>query len=195
LASRGLKPLVLNVSETPIHGLYGTVLLRVGNPYASVVYGAMSARSINPYGAVLSALNRLTWLPKFGPPFAVVSSDFSVEKVEVERPWLLLTAWRLGLDGVVTSVEGAKSVVEHRMYMRNPLAKVSVVVPRPHRLVTVFATMKNAEGLAAEVLKELGLLYARVTFGDYGGRLYVIDVDPVPPVETWEEAVAVAELV
>jgi hypothetical protein len=61
--------------------------------------------------------------------------------------------------------------------------------------VTVFATVKNAEGLAAEVLKELGLLYARVTFGDYGGRLYVIDVDPMPPVETREEAAAVAELV
>jgi len=186
---------VLNVSETPVYGLNGTVLLRVGNPYAAAVYGAMSTQSINPYGAVLSALNRLTWLPKFGPPFAVVSSDFSVEKVEVERPWLLMTAWRLGLDGVVTSVEGAKSVVEHRMYMRNPLAKVSVVVPRPRRLVTVFATVKNAEGLAAEVLRELGLLYARVTFGDYGGRLYVIDVDPVPPVETREEAAAVAELV
>ncbi len=165
------------------------------NPYAAAVYGALAPRSINPPNAVLAALNRLVWLPKFGPPFAVVSSDFSVEKVELERPWLLMTAWRVGLDGSVTSVEGAKSVVEHRMYMRNPLAKVSVVVPKPHRLVPVFVTAKDATGVAAEVLQELGLLYAKIVLGDYGGRLYVLDVDPVPPVETKQEAYAVAELV
>jgi hypothetical protein len=186
---------ILNVSETPVHRLPGVAYLRVRNPYAAAVYGALAPRSINPPDAVLAALNRLAWLPKFGPPFAVVSSDFSVEKVELERPWLLLTAWRVGLDGSVTSVEGAKSVVEHRMYMRNPLAKVSVVVPKPHRLVPVFATAKNASGLVAEVLRSLGLLYARVTLGDYGGRFYVLDVDPVPAIETREEAAAVAELV
>ncbi len=164
------------------------------NPYAAAVYGALAPRSINPPDAVLAALNRLVWLPKFGPPFAVVSSDFSVEKVELERPWLLMTAWRVGLDGSVTSMEGAKSVVEHRIYMRNPLAKVSVIVPKPHRLVPVFATAKDATGVAAEVLRSLGLLYARVTLGDYGGTLYVLDVDPVPPIETREEAAAVAEL-
>lgn len=164
------------------------------NPYAAVL-GALAPRSINPPNAVLAALNRLVWLPKFGPPFTVVSSDFSVEKVEVEKPWLLMTAWRLGLDGPVTSVEGAKSVVEHRLYMRNPLAKMSVVVPRPRRLASVFATVKTATGLVAEVLQELGLLYAEVTLGDYGGRLYVLDVDPVPPVETREEATALAELI
>jgi len=31
--------------------------------------------------------------------------------------------------------------------------------------------------------------------GDYGGRFYVLDVDPVPAIETREEATAVAELV
>jgi hypothetical protein len=195
LASRGLKAVVINISETPVHRLAGVVFLRVRNPYAAPVYGVLASRSINPPEAVYAALNRLVWLPKFGPPYAVVSSDFSVEKVEVERPWLLLTAWRLGLDGVVTSVEGAKSVVEHRMYMRNPLAKVSVIVPKPHRAVSVFATAKTATGVVADVLRELGLLYARVMLGDYGGRFYVVDVDPVPPVETKEEAASLAELV
>jgi len=70
LASRGLNPVVLNVSETPVHRLPGVAFLRVRNPYAAAVYGALAPRSINPPDAVLAALNRLAWLPKFGPPFA-----------------------------------------------------------------------------------------------------------------------------
>ncbi|ACB40755.1 conserved hypothetical protein [Pyrobaculum neutrophilum V24Sta] len=186
--------MVVNVSEVPIHKISGLALLRIRNPYAAVVYGSLADRSVNPVGSISAALNRLVWMPKFGPPYAVVSSDVAVEKVEIEKPWLLLTAWRLGLDGGVTSVEGGKSVVEHRIYMRNPLAKVTIVVPKPARSESVFATVKNATGEAAEVLKYLGLMYARITFGEYGGRKYVIDVDPVPELENREEARQVAEL-
>lgn len=78
--------------------------------------------------------------------------------------------------------------------MKNPLSKVSLVVPKPHRTISVFATVKNATGLVSEVLSHLGLLYARVVLGDYGGRHFVIDVDPVPRLENKEEALAVAEL-
>jgi len=159
-----------------------------------VAYGALAERSINPPAAIASALNRLSWLPRFGPPHAVVSSDFAVEKVEVEKPWLLMTAWRLDIDGVVTSVEGAKSVLEHRLYMRNPLARVSVVVPKPQRTYAVFATAKAGEGVAKEVLKHLGLFYAKVTLGEYGREVYVLDVDPIPPLDKGEAAL-VAELV
>lgn len=195
LTSRGLKARIVNISEVPVYKIQGVVVNRVKNPYAAVVYGLLAERSINPPGAIASALNRLTWLPKYGPPFAVVSTDYSVEKIEIERPWLLLTAWRLELDGVVTSVEGGKSVVEHRMYMKNPLAKVSLAIPKPSRSFSIFATVNSADGVALSVLRELGLLYAKLTIGEYGGRHYVIDIDPVPPVETREEAMAVAELV
>ncbi|MEM1733304.1 MAG: hypothetical protein QW680_09750 [Pyrobaculum sp.] len=159
-----------------------------------MIYGQVSEASINPPEAISSALNRLAWISKFGPPHVIISTDYSVEKVELERPWFLMTAWRLEIDGSVTSVEGAKSVLEHRMYMKNPLSKVSLVVPKPHRTISVFATVKNATGLVSEVLSHLGLLYARVVLGDYGGRHFVIDVDPVPRLENKEEALAVAEL-
>ncbi|MGB9704259.1 MAG: hypothetical protein ACPL3C_02325 [Pyrobaculum sp.] len=167
----------------------------MGNPYTAAIYGQVAKRSINPPPAIYAALNRLNWIPKYGPPYALVSTDHTVEKVELERPWLLLTAWRLDLDGPVTSVEGAKSVIEHRMYMRNPLSKVTIVIPKPHSTVKIFATAKTATGLVADVLKELGLLYARVTLGSYGSAHYVVDVDPVPAIENREEALALAELV
>jgi len=194
LSTRGLATTVINVAEMPIYRIRGTAILRMRNPYTAVAYGVLAERSINPPAAIASALNRLGWLPKFGPPHAVVSSDFAVEKVEVEKPWLLMTAWRLDIDGFVTSVEGAKSVLEHRFYMRNPLARVSVVVPKPQRTYTVFATAKAGEGVAKEVLKHLGLLYAKVTLGEYGREVYVLDVDPIPPLDK-REAVLVAELV
>ncbi|ABL87454.1 hypothetical protein Pisl_0275 [Pyrobaculum islandicum DSM 4184] len=195
LTSRGFNTVIVNISETPLHRIPGVAFLRIKNPYAAVVYGSLAEHSINPPSGIIAALNRLSWLPKFGPPYAVVLSDFSVEKVEIERPWVLLTAWKLALDGSVTSVEGAKSVIEHRMYMRNPLAKVSVVIPKPHRLVSIFATIKHASGLAEDILSHLGLFYAKITLGDYGGKLYVVDIDPVPPLETKEEAALVAELI
>ncbi len=171
----------------------GLTLLRTRNPYLAIVYGSMSAVVLNQPHAILSALNRLSWMQKFGPPYAVVSSDHTVEKVELERPWVTMTAWRLGLDGVVTSVEGAKSVVEHRLYMRNPLAKVSVLVPKPRETVYAFATVKTADGVVGELLRYLGLHYAGVTLGRYGGEMRVIDVDPVPPLSR-EEAELVVEL-
>ncbi|AFA39419.1 hypothetical protein Pogu_1392 [Pyrobaculum oguniense TE7] len=143
----------------------GSTVLRLSNPYAAIAYGQIAERSINPPGAIYAAVNRLMWLPKFGPPYAVLSSDTSVEKVELERPWMLLTAWRLGLDGPVTSVEGAKSVLEHRTFMRNPLTKVSVAMPRPELTTAVFATVKTALDIAAEVLRRLGMLYAGVPPG------------------------------
>lgn len=170
-------------------------MLRINNPYAAIAYGQIAERSINPPEAIYAAVNRLVWLPKFGPPHVVVSSDASVEKVELERPWMLLTAWRLGLDGPVTSVEGAKSVLEHRSFMRTPLSKVSIVIPKPERTVTVFATAKNATGIAADVLRYLGLLYGKLTIGDYGGKFYVIDVDPVPQLESREEVKELAEVI
>ncbi|MEZ0319120.1 MAG: hypothetical protein ABWK05_03880 [Pyrobaculum sp.] len=195
LASRGRKAEIINISEMPIHAIYGLVIIRIQNPYTAVAYASLVEKSINSAQSIYAALNRLTWIPKFGPPYAVVSADVAVEKVELEKPWMLLTAWRLGLDGAVTSVEGAKSVLEHRLYMRNPLAKASVLIPRPRRTVTIYATEKNAEGLAAEVLRFLGLKYARVTLGDYGGRFYVVDVDPVPPIENRQEAELLAEAI
>lgn len=194
LTSRGRKAEIINISETPIHVIHGVAVIRVQNPYAAVAYASLVEKSVNSAQSIYAALNRLSWIPKFGPPYAVVSADVAVEKVELEKPWMLLTAWRLGLDGAVTSVEGAKSVLEHRLYMRNPLAKTSVLIPKPHRTVTIYATEERAEGLAAEVLRHLGLKYARVTLGDYGGRFYVVDVDPVPPIENREEAELLAEV-
>ncbi|MFN3805006.1 MAG: hypothetical protein ACK4SY_08110 [Pyrobaculum sp.] len=184
---------MLNISEVAISGVLDAAVLRTRNPYLAVAYGSMARRVVNPPTSIISALNRAYWIQRFGPPHAIISSDAIVEKVEVERPWLLLTAWRLGLDGVVTSVEGAKSVVEHRMYMKNPLARASIVVPRPRGVKTVFATARNAVGVVADLLAYLELQYARVTLGDYGERWYVIDVDPVPPLDR-EEALLLAEL-
>jgi len=185
----------LNVTEMPVRSIPGTAVVRIRNPYVAAAYGLLAKRSINPPVASLLAVNRLSWLPKFGPPYAVVCADASLEKVDMRGPWLLLTAWRLNLDGPVTSMEGAKSVLEHRAYMRNPLARVTVIAPRPSRMLSVFATINSARGLVADALSHLGLLYARVTLGDYNGDMRVIDIDPVPPVESREEAELIAGLV
>ncbi|MFN7105254.1 MAG: hypothetical protein ACK4M3_01505 [Pyrobaculum sp.] len=185
---------MLNISEVAIGGGLDAAVLRTRNPYLAVVYGSVAKRVVNSPASIISALNRAYWIQRFGPPHAVISSDAAVEKIDVAQPWLLLTAWRLGLDGVVTSVEGAKSVVEHRTYMKNPLAKASIIVPRPRGVKTVFATAKNARGIVADLLAYLELQYARVTLGDYGDRWYVIDVDPVPPLGR-EEALLLAEVI
>lgn len=59
LSSKGKRASILNVSETPVYKIRGTALLRLGNPYAAVIYGQVSEASINPPEAISSALNRL----------------------------------------------------------------------------------------------------------------------------------------
>lgn len=160
----------------------GSIFIRTRNQYLGAAYASLFRKAINQSHAIYNALNRLTWLPKFGPPFVVLSSDDAVERVDFKPPWLLATAWRLGLDGIVTSVEGAKSVVEHRNYMRNPLSKISVVMPKPKEVRKVFAAA-GIDGMAGEVLRYLGLKYAEVSIGVYDDGERVVDVDPIPELD------------
>ncbi|AEA12760.1 hypothetical protein TUZN_1284 [Thermoproteus uzoniensis 768-20] len=173
---------ILDISQGHVEGGDFTVFIRTKNQYLGAVYASLFRRSINPSYAIYNALNRLYWLPKYGPHFFVFSDEEAVEKVDFKPPWLLATVWRLGLDVSVTSVEGAKSVVEHRNYMRNPLAKGSIAMPKPKEVRKVFA-VSGIDGIAGEVLRSLGLKYAEITLGVYDDGERVIDVDPVPELD------------
>ncbi|MEZ0248503.1 MAG: hypothetical protein ABWJ97_04455 [Thermoproteus sp.] len=181
LSARGLSVEIIDLSQMPAAS--GDVaFIRTKNQYVGAVYSSLFHKSINPAHSIYNALNRLYWLPKFGPPFVAFSNEEAVEKIDFKPPWLLATAWRLGLDGVVTSVEGAKSVVEHRNYMRNPLAKASVVMPKPKDVRKVFVT-PEVDGAVGELVRWLGLKYAEVSLGIYDDGMYVIDVDPIPDLD------------
>ncbi|MDT7868685.1 MAG: hypothetical protein RQ839_00700 [Thermoproteus sp.] len=173
---------MVDISQGHVEGGDSTVLVRTRNQYLGAVYASLFRRSINPSHAIYNALNRLYWLPKYGPHFFVFSDEEAVEKVDFKPPWLLATVWRLGLDVLVTSVEGAKSVVEHRNYMRNPLAKASVAMPKPRGVRKVFA-VSGMDGIAGEVLRALGLKYAEVALGLYDDGERVVDVDPIPELD------------
>jgi hypothetical protein len=193
LTSRGLSAEILDPSQAPITS-GGLALIRTKNHYLGATYAALFRNAINSAHAIANALNRLYWLPKFGPPFAAISSEDVVEKIELKPPWLLATAWRLGLDSVVTSVEGAKSVIEHRNYMRNPLAKATIVMQKPLEVKRVFAVAGAVDGLAGEALRALGLKYAEVAVGVYGSGEYIVDIDPIPDLDE-ARAKLLAELV
>lgn len=182
LASNGFSVEILDVSESPA-APGAAAFIRTKNRYLGIAYASLFPNAINPSHAIANALNRLHWLPKLGPPFAVFSGEDAVVKVEFGPPWLLATAWRLGLDGVVTSLEGAKSVVEHRSYMRNPLAKATIAMPKPREIKRTFAIAGAADGLTDEALRALGLKYAEVAVGVYDFGEYVVDVDPIPELD------------
>lgn len=182
LSARGLSIDIIDITQAFVEGGDEVVFIRTRNQYLGASYASLFRKAVNQFNAIYNALNRLAWLPKFGPTFVVLSSEDVVEKVDFKPPWLLATAWRLGLDGVVTSVEGAKSVVEHRNYMRNPLSKISVVMPKPKEVRKVFA-VAGLDGLAGEVLRYLGLKYAEVSIGVFDEGERVIDVDPIPELD------------
>lgn len=182
ISARGLSAEIVGL-EGGISSPEGLAVIRTRNQYLGATYAAVFRRAVNQAHAIYNALNRLYWLPKFGPPFMAFVEEDAVEKVEFGPPWLLATAWRLGLDSIVTSVEGAKSVVEHRSYMRNPLAKASVVMPKPREVKRVFAVAGMSDGIVDELLRATGLRYAEVALGVYEDGERVIDVDPIPELD------------
>ena len=184
----------------PLVDLDGTiVVVRTRNHYVGAAVASVATKSINSYDAIMTSLNRLRLYAMFGTPHMVVYGDNSsidIATSSVKFPVQLYTAWMTGLDVEVDSREGAKSVAEYRHYTRNPMAKLSVLIPVTGRKFRVLATRSQGDAYAMRIVRELGLVYASVEFiEDETGRRYVLSVDPIPNIGNNFEAEIVAEAI
>jgi len=174
LSKRGVSAKIIDVrlGEVPEGDL---ALVRTSNPYVGIALAQFFERAINSALGIYRAVNKVLVYRLGGLKIAPICGDSHVEGAVriIGLPAILDTAWRLGLEGPVTSVEGLKSVLEYRVYMRNPLAKLSL-------LVEYYEVVREEFLVEGSILSELGLDYALVKYGRVNGREVVVDVDPVP---------------
>ena len=192
LEDQGLEATVINISEEPLNvGVFRDVELAIFisiNPYTALGLSRLTKVSINNFDGILNALSIPRLLALQGIDFTVVSGDEAVKKVQISGSTYFNTLWSMELGGFIDSIEGARSVLEYRQYMRNPLVKASVLVNVSGPERKVFATIQSPE--YGDVLRRLNLQFAELTL--IGST--VVEANPTPDIPN-DRVVEVSEIV
>ncbi len=191
LTSMGHRVKYVNLSNEPLtlslvneHDL--TILVSM-NPYTALSIALVTERSINSITGIINALSVTKLLKEQGLDYLIVAGDSAVKAAFVSGPYYFNTAWSLGLGGFVDTVEGARSILEYRHYLKNPLASASVLVKLTGEESRVFATIKHNK--YGELLRRLNLQFAELTV--INGTVTEANPTPEVPVEYVREVAQV----
>ena len=157
------------------------------NPFTALILAKLFKYSINSFEGIVNSLNIPYILKVQGVDFGVIDSDDAIlnymSKRKVEQ-YHFDTIWFLNLGGLITSYEGAKSILEYRKYMRNPLTQTSILIPigkqeiinKKSKLVTYINDEFN-------ILDKLDLTYGEVHYLELNqSNRLVLAINPVPEI-------------
>ncbi|OYT26419.1 MAG: hypothetical protein B6V02_01840 [Thermoprotei archaeon ex4572_64] len=103
--------------------------------------------------------------------------------IDIKYPAGIFSPLReVGIDGVVTSLEGLKSILEYRAFMRNPHTITSILFRWPGSVekclvIDDYVSLRKYEDLALKICEVLNCKVCEIYFTH---DEYVIDVNPVP---------------
>ncbi|ABW02700.1 hypothetical protein [Caldivirga maquilingensis] len=191
LVSMGHQVKYMNISNEPLAlsavNEYDLTVLTSMNPYTALSIALTIGKSINSAAGIINALSVTKLLKEQGLDFLMVAGDSAVKSAFTNGPYYFNTAWSLGLGGFVDTVEGARSILEYRHYLKNPLASASILVKLTGEESRVFATIKHSK--YGELLRRLNLHFAELTVID--GKVTEANPTPEIPVESVKEVAQV----
>jgi hypothetical protein len=181
LASMGNQVTQLNLDNEPFNqrlaNNYDLVVFTAINPYTALSIALTVSRSINDAVGMLNSLSVVKLLKEQGIEYELVAGDEAVKRVFTKGPYYFNTAWSLGLGGFVDTVEGARSILEYRHYLKNPLSLASVLAHISNAQESkVFATVKHER--YGEVLRRLNVQFAELTIVNG----VIVEANPTPEV-------------
>ncbi len=148
---------------------------------------------VNPLSTFLKTFNRVHMYSVLRrnnvdtPPYYLVFDICGVDEVApyVRGSTYLMTASNVGLDGIVTSSEGLVSIIEHRYYMSDKLAKINIFVPNVESIEDCYVVYEHVvcpDGAepVRRASKALDCVVCQFKLCRVGGRICVLDVNPVP---------------
>ncbi|GAB6943417.1 ATP-grasp domain-containing protein [Vulcanisaeta sp. JCM 14467] len=192
LVSKGFRVFLVNTRDDGVGYVGGKAVLLLDDAFEAFVISGLFEDTLNPRDAYIMAINRALLfreLSRLGYPTPEVSIALNPNVVGklikgLGRAYLATPTPALGLDGVVTTWEGGKSVAEHRMYMANPLARINMVIRAPDRLINAQVIGDECIGcgeLGNWVLKlsrDIKCLMCTYTIGAYGSDYVVLGIEP-----------------
>lgn len=180
LAGMGHQVRVVNLGNEPLNpGLMGEhdlVVFTSINPYIALAVALVASNSINNAEGIINALSIPKLLKEQGIEYSLVAGDEAVKAAFTKGPYYFNTAWSLGLGGFVDTVEGARSILEYRQYMKNPLSLASVLARVGGEETRVFATVND--GKYGGLMRRLNLQFAELTVVNG----VIVEANPTPEV-------------
>ncbi|BDR92334.1 hypothetical protein [Vulcanisaeta souniana] len=192
LSGRGFRVGVLNTMESEVRHSPGKAVLLLDDVFEAFIISNLFSETLNPYDAYAMAVNRVLLfreLSELGYPTPDVSVALNPNVVgrvisSVGKTYMATPSASLGLDGIVTTWEGGKSVAEHRMYMANPLARINMLMKAPSKIINVQVIGNNCIGcgdLGTWVLRlsrSIKCLMCTYIIGIYEDEQVILGVDP-----------------
>ncbi|WP_291766296.1 hypothetical protein [Caldivirga sp. UBA161] len=193
LTSMGHRVRYMNISNEPLAlsviNEYDLTVLVSMNPYTALSIALATSKSINPAVGIINSLSVVKLLKEQGLDYLVVAGDSAVKLAFTNGPYYFNTVWSLGLGGFVDTVEGARSILEYRHYLKNPLTSASVLVKLNGEESRIFATIKHS--IYGELLRRLNLYFAELTV--INGNATEANPTPEIPMESIKEVAQVVD--
>ncbi|KUO89219.1 MAG: hypothetical protein AT716_01350 [Vulcanisaeta sp. MG_3] len=192
LLNTGLKVGAVNVKNDALRPMQSKAVLLLDDVFESFVLSSLFNDTLNPHNVYAMGINRALLfkeLRKMGyptPEFDIALDPNVVAKVVrgIGRAYMATPAPSLGLDGVVITWEGSKSIAEHRMYMENSLARVNMLMKAPEKLFNAQVIGDRCVGCGSlestllRLSRDIGCVLCTYVIGTYNGEQMVLGLDP-----------------
>ncbi|WP_446752620.1 hypothetical protein [Vulcanisaeta sp. JCM 16161] len=192
LVSKGFKVAIVNTRDYEVRRGGGKAVLLLDDVFEAFTISGLFSDTLNPRDTYVLAINRVLLFREISrlgyptPDFVVALNPNVVGKVikGFGRAYLATPSPSLGLDGLVTTWEGGKSVAEHRMYMANPLARINLIIKAPDKVINaqvIGDECINCGDLRPWLLKlsrDIKCLMCTYVIGTYGGEHVVLGIEP-----------------
>ncbi|MGC8607998.1 MAG: hypothetical protein ACP5L5_10630 [Vulcanisaeta sp.] len=192
LLNTGLRVSVVNTRDEEVKRQPGKAVLLLDDVFESLIIASLFNETLNPRTIYEMAINRALLfkeLNKLGystPNFSVALNPNVVAKVirGIGRTYMVTPTPVLGLDGAVTTWEGGKSVAEHRMYMENPLARISILMKAPDKVLNTQVignhciNCNNLGDMLLRLTRSLNCIICTYIVGIYGNEPQILGIDP-----------------
>ena len=192
LLNAGLKIRVLNARDDVLRPMHGKAVLLLDDVFASLIVSSIFDHTLNPHNVYAMGINRALLFRELArrgyptPEFSISLDPNIVAKIirGIGRTYMATPAPPLELDGIVTTWEGGKSIAEHRMYMKNPLARINILMKAPENILNarvVGDRCINCGSLGNTLLRlsrDIGCVFCTYIIGTYNGEPMIIGLDP-----------------
>lgn len=192
LLNAGLRVRVFNVRDDALRPMRGRAVLLLDDVFTSLIASSMFDYTLNPYNVYAMGINRALLFRELArrgyptPEFSIALDPNIVAKIirGVGRTYMATPAPSLELDGIVTTWEGGKSIAEHRMYMKNPLARINILMKAPENILNarvIGDKCINCGSLGNSLLRlsrDIGCVFCTYIVGTYNGEPVIMGLDP-----------------